>query len=423
MKKLLFLFCTLPLFGTAQVFTKINASVTGVTQGINDPSQTIKTQDGHIWFNSLVASRYRLYEYDGSSYTYHDKFYDSTVAGIRDISATHYAQAKDGTIYTQGGQYYTNGIWRKTPFQQEYFAQSQDGNTLYFNKNNDSLFSLTNGVMTGYNVALNQVSGLVGPFSSVTYKDAVADNQGNLYFATQDTGVIKLNVASGIVTYMPIYYSGIFLADARALHVASNGNIYVGSGGDYMAYHNGTKWTVLTNMQPWDFGMGRIDDFAEDSQGRVWVGSSTFSLYGFLGRFDEADTTQLFDIINDTTSNHEFISNRVTDAILFDNDSTVYFGVYQEDYLLRVGVGNIVSLMEPTQINELKAYPNPVRDKLLFTDVTNGQAAVYSLTGKKIAERNVENGSIDLGFLSPGAYLLQLVDEDGQRHQMKLIKE
>ncbi len=421
MKKLLFLFCALPLVVTAQVFTKIDASVTGKTQGVNRPIQTLKTQEGHIWFNSLVASRYRLYEYDGSTYTYHDQFFDSTVSANRDISATHFAQAKDGTIYTQGGQFYRNGVWRKTPFSQEYFAQSQDGNTLYFNRNSDSLFSLTNGVMTKHNIALNQIPGIAQGFGS-NYKDAVADNQGNLYFATQDTGVVKINAASGVVTYMPIYYSGIFLADARALHVASNGNLYVGSGGDYMAYHNGTKWTVMINMQPWDFGMGRIDDFAEDSHGRVWVGSRTGSLAGFLGRFDEADTTRLYDIIWDTTSNHQFISDRNIEAILIDNDSTFYFGVYQENYLLRVGVKNTISLNEHGQVKALTAYPNPVSDRLWLDGINEGQAEVYTLNGKLVAVPKIENGSLTTGNLPPGVYLLVVQDRDLNTYQMKFVK-
>lgn len=410
------------MLSIGQVFTKIDPSVTGFTQGVHRPSQTIKTQVGHIWFNSLVASRYRLYEYDGASYTYHGQFYDSTVSAMRDISASYYAQAKNGTIYTGGGQYYKNGMWRKTPFNRYCFTKSQDGNTLYFNKSNDSLFSLTNGVLTGYNIALNQVPGIAQGFGSF-YRDAVADNQGNLYFATQDTGVVKINVASGVVSYMPIYHQGVFMADARALHVASNGHLYVGSGGDYLAYHNGTKWTVLTNMQPWDFGMGRIDDFAEDSQGRVWVGSRTFSLFGFVGRFDESDTTQLFDIINDTTSNHQYISDRVTQAILIDNDSTFYFGVYQESYLLRTTVSNMVSLKEGPSPKSLAAYPNPVSSTLHLTGLMAGRAQVYSLTGKLMAEKQIEQGSLNLESLPAGAYLLQVVDKDRQPHQMKFIKQ
>ena len=422
MKKLFLLFCALPVFGSAQVFTKIDASVTGITQGVNSPSQTIKTQDGHIWFNSVVASRYRLYEYDGSTYNYHDQFYDSTVSAMRDISASYYAEDKNGIIYTQGGQYYENGIWRKTPFQQNLFSQSQDGNTLYFNKNNDSLFSLTNGVFTGYNVALNQIPGIASTFGSATYNDAVADNQGNLYFATQDTGVVKLNLASGTVTYMPIYINNQFVADARALHFASNEHLYVGSGGSYLAYHDGTQWTLLTNMQPWDFGMDRIDDFAEDSQGRLWLGSRTSSLAGFIGRFDETDPSQLFDVIWDTTSNHQYISDRNTEAILIDNDSTFYFGVYQENYLLKAIVSNNISLIETPLTNELKAFPNPVSDKLWICDLQGGSATVYSISGNKVMEQSLEHGSLNLVNLAPGVYYLKVLDEDLKNHQLKFIK-
>ena len=422
MKRLLFLFAALPFLGYGQSFTKIDPSVTGYTQGVHSPTQTMKTQDGHIWFNSNVASRYRLYEYDGSTYTYHGQYYDSTVSANRDIDAIRFAQGKDGTIYTSGGQYYKNGVWRKSPFQQYYFAQSQDSSTLYFNKNNDSIFALTNGIMAGYDIALDQVPGIAGMFSGASYKDAVADNQGNLFFATQDTGVIKINVPTGAITYMPIYYKGVFMADARALHLASNGHLYVGSGGSYMAYHNGTDWKVLVNMQPWDYGMGRIDDFAEDDHGNVWVGSRTYSLAGFLGRFDESDTTQLFDVIYDTTSNHQYISDRNLEAILIENDSTFYFGVYQESYLLKVNMSNTVSIKESMVYNNLKAYPNPVSDRLWFSGFDKGAATVYTLTGIKVAEHKIENGALDVSEIPTGVYLLTAVDQDGISYNTRFIK-
>lgn len=121
-------------------------------------------------------------------------------------------------------------------------------------------------------------------------------------------------------------------------------------------------------------------------------------------------------------SNHQYISDRNTEAILIDNDSTFYFGVYQENYLLKAIVSNNISLIETPLTNELKAFPNPVSDKLWISDLQGGSATVYSISVNKVMEQSLEHGSLNLVNLAPGVYYLKVLDEDLKNHQLKFIK-
>lgn len=81
---------------------------------------------------------------------------------------------------------------------------------------------------------------------------------------------------------------------------------------------------------------------------------------------------------------------------------------------------------EEFNVNEIKVYPNPVKDNLYWqgeTGWTNYE--VYSLLGQKVAEGKIEVGQnqININHLTKGIYLLKCSDNSGNGKDFKVVKE
>ncbi len=422
--KILLLVLFVPLFVGAQEFFKINPSVTGHTQGVASPTITLETADGHIWFNALVASRYRLYEYDGVDYNYYGSYYKPSVDANRDISASYFAQANDGLLFTDGGLVFENRVWKETTFSQTIFCQSQNKENSYFwSFNLDTIFTYNNGVFVDTcAIALKEVEGLKYG-SSIYFGEAAADNNGNIYFGTDDNGLIKINLATKQVDKMSFQVWGSDVEDIRSVHIASNGHVYVGAY-SALAYHDGTKWNVIEEVALPVKYFSRIYDIAEDHLGRIWFGSySGYGAGGFVARFDESDHTQLFDIINDTTPNNEFISDRITQAIYIDSNFTFYFGVYQEAYLLRVTNALVAAVEEYNVANNVSVFPNPCADYIQVEGFNDGEISIYNSNGKLMTSQKLNKNKINVSDLPSGQYLIKHQDNSENFHYAKFVKE
>lgn len=73
--------------------------------------------------------------------------------------------------------------------------------------------------------------------------------------------------------------------------------------------------------------------------------------------------------------------------------------------------------------NNLKAYPNPVTDKLLISNTSEiTSAAVYTIQGQKIWSANTIVRAIDFSGYSAGLYIVSLVSE-GKTKTIKVTKQ
>ena len=77
--------------------------------------------------------------------------------------------------------------------------------------------------------------------------------------------------------------------------------------------------------------------------------------------------------------------------------------------------------------NEVKAFPNPLTDKLNIivpSDMLGGTVSIYDLTGSNLFKANIKSlwTSISTEHLIQGCYILLLTDENGNTVKKKIIK-
>lgn len=97
---------------------------------------------------------------------------------------------------------------------------------------------------------------------------------------------------------------------------------------------------------------------------------------------------------------------------------------YYEEYDDETGIEAVAAA------KQLTVYPNPLRDELHFDLPEGGQqvkATVYNILGQQVYERQTKatsgKYSLNLSELSPGNYLLQVVDEKGNTYRGKVVKQ
>lgn len=117
-------------------------------------------------------------------------------------------------------------------------------------------------------------------------------------------------------------------------------------------------------------------------------------------------------------------------AVHFVNELTGY-AVGDAGTVLKTENGGITNIRTVHGSTNIKAYPNPMGD-LLHIEVgdakfASGQTTIYSLTGqallKDVVDLESQRGSIAVSILPSGIYLCQIIFENGETHNLKLIKE
>ena len=73
-----------------------------------------------------------------------------------------------------------------------------------------------------------------------------------------------------------------------------------------------------------------------------------------------------------------------------------------------------------TQQERLIIYPNPVTGSIININIIEGQATIFDLNGQKIISGTIENGTVNIGTLNKGIYIIH-VTTGKERYQEKLI--
>jgi len=85
---------------------------------------------------------------------------------------------------------------------------------------------------------------------------------------------------------------------------------------------------------------------------------------------------------------------------------------------------SIVLGLNSVSANEIKIFPNPCVDRIIFEskDLTKFEyVSVCNLSGRKICDLNIANHSVDLSFLTSGLYLLKI--SDGINSYSKIVEK
>ncbi len=67
----------------------------------------------------------------------------------------------------------------------------------------------------------------------------------------------------------------------------------------------------------------------------------------------------------------------------------------------------VASAIEEETVDVISFYPNPAKDRIFFNEQVL-KVAVYSLTGTKVLDQKVENGSLDVTSLGSGVYFIRV---------------
>lgn len=84
---------------------------------------------------------------------------------------------------------------------------------------------------------------------------------------------------------------------------------------------------------------------------------------------------------------------------------------------------NFLATEQPEEQN-LKMYPNPVKDYLHLENVTNSTYVLYDVLGSVVVKGVVSgNSALNFSQLSSGLYVLEVVKNTGEKTVMKVLKE
>ncbi len=78
---------------------------------------------------------------------------------------------------------------------------------------------------------------------------------------------------------------------------------------------------------------------------------------------------------------------------------------------------------ENYQLQQIKVFPNPVTDKISFSNLENNTFKLYSILGKEMSfEFSKENQEMNISHLQSGIYFLEIRGNNGARKLIKVIK-
>lgn len=254
------------------------------------------------------------------------------------------------------------------------------------------------GIIT--TIAGNGIAGTTGdggPATSaeIAFAYGICNDQlGNIYFSDHNV-IRKINVSTGTINTF-----------------AGNGNgTYSGDGIP----------AISAQMSPYAlsfdlYGNLWICDFSQrirmiDPNGIIHtiVGDG---IAGFIGDGDSAISAEIHDaegIANDRCGNF-FISDNGNRRI---RKASYFYCDYLETRKISVP-------------GELTIYPNPTNDQLQIDNITTPtNYRLYNIVGTTLRQGTLKEGSnsISLSALPTGIYLLELIDEDGNKKVKKIIKE
>ncbi|HMK06374.1 MAG TPA: T9SS type A sorting domain-containing protein, partial [Flavobacterium sp.] len=189
----------------------------------------------------------------------------------------------------------------------------------------------------------------------------------------------------------------------------------------------------MGTMGEWQsFDIGIYHMVATDSNGLLWAwGRNDISQLG-----DGTTTNRTTPISIGTASNWQSVSADFEHSKGLRSDGSLWAWGYNSNGQL--GDGTNIDRNQPTAIscavlavndfgtaNEMKVYPNPVKDMLNITfDKEITSVSIYNILGQEVVSKplHANEGKIDVSNLKSGTYLVKVYAND-QVKTLKIIKE
>ncbi|MBR6132902.1 MAG: T9SS type A sorting domain-containing protein, partial [Bacteroidales bacterium] len=104
---------------------------------------------------------------------------------------------------------------------------------------------------------------------------------------------------------------------------------------------------------------------------------------------------------------------------------TGYNGACSSKDSTTITVEGMIGIREQLSTTNIKLYPNPAQSTLTIDGEGVSRIAVIDITGRTIAEKNVEGtrNNIDVSSLNDGVYFLQVFDGKGNKTTHKFVKK
>ena len=349
---------------------------------LNQPTY-IKIQGNNLFFSDYENGRVRKVDIASGEI--------STIAGNGSVGYTG-----DGGPATGASFYYVSGI-----------AIDSSRNIFVADVGNGCIRKVDNfGIITtiGGNGTLG-FSGDGGPATVAQLGGSLGgictDLSGNVLIADQSNHrVRKIDVSTGIISTVAGYGTSSYNGDGRTATSAGLGPR------DIFADRIG-------NLLVADFSNNRIREIDVHGIISTIVGNGMRSFSGDGGIADSAEISGPQGVIEDSCGNI---------YIADDFNLRVRKVTYETACYLSTSSLNI----SPIKASKIFVYPNPTNEELQICNIANStNYQLLSALGVPVKQGILRenNNAISLGGLPAGMYLLEMIDEEGNKTVKKIIKE
>jgi len=124
------------------------------------------------------------------------------------------------------------------------------------------------------------------------------------------------------------------------------------------------------------------------------------------------------------TLNGQTVEVDLTNGTMINSSNVILADVNAQNGVVhaidKVMLPSLANLEESGSIN-LRVYPNPTTESLIFNDFTTGEYQIFNTSGTLVSAGNMSNGTINVSQLNEGQFFLRMNTENGIS-QAKFVK-
>ncbi len=389
-KILLLCFVILSIQLQAQTFTNYTT-----TEGLvnNSVHCLAVDSDDNLWFGTQEGISF----FDGTNWTNYDvdshpDLVHNTITALAVDSdnnlwiGTDYGVSKfDGTnftTYTEDDGLADNRI--------KYINQDTEGNIWFANNDGITIFDGTN-TWTSYTMD----DGL--PFGGTNF--VIFNTDGNAWLGTPLAGVLIFDGSN----FSTITEDDGLLSDkVTTIAIDATGQKWIGTSDGISVFDENntfvTHHELIFELPPPD-ELNPVEDIQIDESGRIWVGVYVEYLVteGGVSMFAGSEWVDY--------DEDDGLAGPVVRRLAIDSQNNVW--VATSTGISKIG-GFTSSAFDIDLNNTIQIYPNPTKDKINLTGITEGEVIILDCVGRIIREDLYLGSGMNISELPNGVYFIQI---------------